>query len=132
MALSCVSCGSTRSVTLRVTDDAGAPVPYARIRAASLNTSDVPLPVTWQRISEALSKPTLNATTNSRGEARISVHANYAQTVEVIPPLGDAALCEAAQDQGLEWHWFLDLKPLTVNAPSDRPNPPGLKLEAVR
>ena len=127
-----VSCGSTRSVTLRVANDAGEPVPHARIRTFSLNTSDVPLPVTLKNLEEALAKKSPNATADADGEVTLTILSAHPHLVQVLPPIDDPRFAEFEHDDSVAWEWFLMLDPVEVLPPDDERNPPGMTLEVVR
>jgi len=126
-----VSCGSTREVTIRITNDSDAPVPYARIRTFSLNTSDIPLPVTLKRIEEALAKKSPNATANEHGEVTLTILTDHPHLVQVLPPMDDPNFVELSVQDSVAWEWFLELDPLRVVAPEDGRNPPGMNLQVV-
>ncbi len=128
---SLAACGAKTSlVTLRVTDDAGAPLRAARVRAAPLETNGLPLPVSLKTLGQAMAKTSLNATTDADGEVHLKLLESCTHYVQVVPPMS-GTLADLAVADSLDWHWFLDLEPVGVSSPPNAPNPPGVRLEVV-
>jgi hypothetical protein len=123
ISLTLASCAApTRSVTLRVTDVDGTPIPRAHIRVIAIGTSDVPLPITSETLGELLAteQRSEQAVTNPEGEATVTVLAERRYLVEIdTPPLGG------------EWtsgRWLLDDAALS---PANRTEP-ALRAQVVR
>jgi len=126
------ACGAkTTTLTLRVTNDAGEAVPRAHIMATAIGTSDIPLPVTMQRLKESAASTALSGTTDDRGEVRLRVLADRAQYVQVIPPPTNVPAITESIDRMDNWYWYLDMDPVRLSEPERTPNPPGLALHLV-
>lgn len=121
----------TTKVTLRVTDDSGEAVPRARVLAIAIGTSSVPLPVTLDRLSEALTKTEQRGVTDARGEVDLRVLAEYVQYVQVLAPPTDLSAVEQSLDRNHAWYWYLNASPISVTEPPEAPNAPGLRLTLV-
>lgn len=121
-------CAQTRSVALRVTDEAGEPVSGASVFAVALGTSDIPLPLTFETLSELLSERSVRASgvTDGRGRVRLTLldrPAALRLRPSPFDPVGEGA-----------GPWLYTLDPATgrIEAPRDRGNPPGLNLDLAR
>jgi hypothetical protein len=88
-------CSSVRDVRLVVRDaSTNEPAPGVRVRAITLNTGTVPLPLNEDTLDEILSTGSVveNATTSSSGEVTLSLRRRAAHVVELVPPpLGPGA-----------------------------------------
>lgn len=123
LALAMASCAAeTKRVTLRIVDDQDAPVPNARVRAIAIGTSDLPLPVTMENIQQALTKTEAFATSDRTGEVRLTLLAERAHHVQVLPPCTDLHELHASAASSRVWHWYLDLDPPVVSEPIDARN----------
>ena len=127
-ALLATACAPTHTVTLHVTDDSGRPVHGASIIAIPIATSDIPLPVTFEVISEMLSKDaerTLGVT-DQKGDARLTL-LEHPTAIRLSPPLFDPLA-----DSGVAWLYTLDPATGAIAPPRDRANPQGLNLTLAR
>ena len=126
------ACGAkTTTLTLRVTTDAGEAVPLAHIMATAIGTSDIPLPVTMQRLKESAASTWLSGTTDDRGEVRLRVLADRVQFVQVIPPPTNVLAINESIDRMDNWYWYLDVDPIRLSEPEETPNPPGIALHLI-
>lgn len=122
------ACASTHTVSLRVTDESGRPVRGAAIIAIPIATSDVPLPLTSQVLSELLAKDATKTSgvTDARGDARLTLF-EHPTAIRVSPPAFDPLA-----DSGVAWLYTLDPTTGRLEPPSDRANPPGLNVGVAR
>ncbi len=103
----------------------------ARVRAIAIGTSDLPLPVTMENLRQALTKTEASATTDSGGEVRLTLLADRAHHVQVLPPCTDLDRLHSSSASSRVWHWFLDLDPPAISEPIDAGNEAGLRVVVV-
>lgn len=90
-----VGCSSVRDVRLVVRDaSTSEPAPGVRVRAISLNSGTVPLPLNDDTLDEifAMGKVIESATTGADGSVALRLRGNDPHVVELLPPpLGPGA-----------------------------------------
>lgn len=84
-----VGCSSVREVRLVVRQaSTSEPAPGVRVRAISLDTGTVPLPLNEDTLDEILATGSVeeSVTTNANGEALLRLRSRVAHIVELVPP----------------------------------------------
>ena len=129
-----VGCSSVRDVRLVVRDAAtNEPAEGVRVRAISLNTGTVPLPLNESTIDEILAAGSVigSATTGADGAVSLRLRARAPHVVELLPPpLGPNAPAPGVAPRASRF--VLAKGARTVERSGDAPGPDAFTIEVKR